>query len=189
VLAVRTKDVVTFAFAFSILMVLGIGLVDHFTGHDLGFFVFYFIPITYASWLCGRWQGIITSVVAAVVWYMADHVWGYIYASSWYVVWNACIRFLSFVVLVYIVSRMRALLQTEKQLVNKLQEAMGQVKELSGLLPICAACKKIRDDKGYWEQIESYIKQRTKADFSHGLCPECARRLYPGRPTGGGAAE
>lgn len=176
-----TKSVV--AFVFSILMVQGIGLVDHFTGYDLGFFVFYLIPITYASWFCGRWQGMVVSALAAVVWYLADYVSGHGYPSAWYGIWNACIRLISFAVLVHIVYRVRALLQIEKQLVSQLKLALGQVKELSGLLPICASCKKVRDDQGYWEQIESYIKQRTKADFSHGLCPECSQKLYPNRPS------
>ncbi len=62
---------------------------------------------------------------------------------------------------------------------NKLQDALAQIKTLSGMLPICAGCKKIRDDKGYWNQIESYIRKHSEVEFSHGLCPECARRLYP----------
>ncbi|NTV42810.1 MAG: sensor with HAMP domain protein, partial [Syntrophobacteraceae bacterium] len=48
-----------------------------------------------------------------------------------------------------------------------------------GLLPICAACKRIRDDNGYWQQIEAYIRDHSQAEFSHAICPECARRLYP----------
>ena len=54
-----------------------------------------------------------------------------------------------------------------------------KVNTLSGLLPIGASCKKIRDDKGYWNQIEMYIQGHSEAEFSHGICPDCARRLYP----------
>ncbi len=61
----------------------------------------------------------------------------------------------------------------------ELEGMLAQVKRLEGMLPICAACKKIRDDKGYWQQIESYIGDHSQAVFSHGICPECARRLYP----------
>lgn len=64
-------------------------------------------------------------------------------------------------------------------LIEKLQETLSQVKKLSGFLPICASCKKIRDDEGYWNQIESYIRDRSEAEFSHSICPECAKRLYP----------
>jgi len=62
---------------------------------------------------------------------------------------------------------------------NELQIALSQVNQLSGLLPICASCKKIRDDKGYWNQIESYIIKHSEADFSHGICPDCYKDLYP----------
>lgn len=66
-----------------------------------------------------------------------------------------------------------------ERLIEELQEALARVKTLSGLLPICASCKKIRDDKGYWNQIETYIEAHSEADFSHSICPECARKLYP----------
>ena len=64
--------------------------------------------------------------------------------------------------------------------VEELQKALGEVKQLSGILPICASCKKIRDDAGYWKQIESYITSHSDAQFSHGICPECVKKLYPG---------
>jgi len=65
------------------------------------------------------------------------------------------------------------------RLIEQLQQALASVKTLSGLLPICASCKKIRDDRGYWNQIESYIRDHSEAQFTHGLCPECLTRLYP----------
>jgi PAS domain S-box-containing protein len=64
-------------------------------------------------------------------------------------------------------------------LILELQEAISRIKTLSGLLPICASCKKIRNDEGYWEQIEGYIRDRSGAEFSHGICPDCAKKLYP----------
>ncbi len=69
--------------------------------------------------------------------------------------------------------------QERAQLIAELQNALSQVKALSGLLPICSNCKKIRNDEGSWEQIESYITHRSEAAFSHGICPECTERLYP----------
>lgn len=65
--------------------------------------------------------------------------------------------------------------QTNRALAN----ALSEVKTLSGLLPICASCQKIRDDRGYWDRIETYIQAHSEATFSHSLCPECAQRLYP----------
>ncbi len=62
---------------------------------------------------------------------------------------------------------------------DKLQRALEEIKILRGILPICANCKKIRDDKGYWNQIESYIHKHSEAEFSHSICPDCAKKLYP----------
>ncbi len=62
---------------------------------------------------------------------------------------------------------------------EELEQALVKIKTLSGLLPICASCKKIRDDKGYWTQLESYISEHSDAEFTHGCCPECMKKLYP----------
>jgi PAS domain-containing protein len=77
-----------------------------------------------------------------------------------------------------VVEREKAEDEREKVIVE-LREALAQVKRLSGFLPICASCKKIRDDQGYWQQVEAYIRDHSEAEFSHGLCPECAKKLYP----------
>jgi len=67
-----------------------------------------------------------------------------------------------------------------ENLIQDLKDSFEKIKTLKGLLPICASCKKIRDDKGYWNQIETYIATHSEAEFSHGLCPVCAKKLYPG---------
>jgi len=69
--------------------------------------------------------------------------------------------------------------EERERLIQELEDALTKVKTLSGLIPICSSCKKIRDDKGYWNQIEAYIKEHSDADFSHGFCPECMKKLYP----------
>ena len=72
--------------------------------------------------------------------------------------------------------------RTEQALREKnaeLAAALAKVKLLGGLLPICAGCKKIRDDQGYWSQVDSYVQEHSEATFTHGLCPECIKRLYP----------
>lgn len=69
--------------------------------------------------------------------------------------------------------------QEQRKLADHLQEALSHIKTLSGMLPICASCKKIRNDKGYWESIEQYIRAHSDAEFSHGICPECVQKLYP----------
>ncbi len=66
-----------------------------------------------------------------------------------------------------------------EKLIAELQKALSRVKLLSGLVPICAHCKKIRDDSGYWHQLERYISDHSEAEFSHGICPDCMKKLYP----------
>ena len=66
-----------------------------------------------------------------------------------------------------------------EQTTARLQKALDNIQTLEGLLPICANCKNIRNDNGYWQKVEVYIRQHSKAKFSHSICPECAHRLYP----------
>lgn len=66
-----------------------------------------------------------------------------------------------------------------KKLLTQLEHSAKEIKKLRGILPICANCKKIRDDKGYWTQVEVYISDHSETEFSHGLCPECAVKIYP----------
>lgn len=68
--------------------------------------------------------------------------------------------------------------EEKERLIIELQEALASVKTLSGLLPICASCKKIRNDDGYWTLVETYVSQHSDAEFSHGICPDCGKKLY-----------
>lgn len=68
--------------------------------------------------------------------------------------------------------------KAQEELIEELQHALSEVKKLSGLIPICASCKKVRDDEGYWGAVESYISSRSEAQFSHGICPECIKKDF-----------
>ncbi len=76
----------------------------------------------------------------------------------------------------------RRMVEMQDTLASKIMElrrALDQINTLSGLVPICSSCKKIRDDKGFWNHLESYIQAHTNAEFTHGICPECVKKLYP----------
>lgn len=77
------------------------------------------------------------------------------------------------------ITERRAIEAEREGLIHELQEALRRVKSLSGLLPICASCRKIRDKAGAWHNLEAYVRTHTEADFSHGICPDCRSRLYP----------
>jgi HAMP domain-containing protein len=72
--------------------------------------------------------------------------------------------------------KVKAYTRSQEELVKELQEALSKIKTLEGMIPICAWCKKVRDDKGYWQQVEVYVSRHTKADFSHGMCPDCYKK-------------
>jgi hypothetical protein len=76
-------------------------------------------------------------------------------------------------------NRLRLEESERQKAILQLEDAFREVKKLSGLLPICSSCKNIRDDKGYWQQLENYLGEHSEAQFSHGLCPDCAQKLYP----------
>jgi hypothetical protein len=88
--------------------------------------------------------------------------------------------FLGLMLVIFLFTRNIKIHEEEQgKLIRELRKALSEVKTLRGFLPICASCKKIRDDKGYWNQIESYIRDRSEAEFSHSICPDCAVKLYP----------
>jgi len=69
--------------------------------------------------------------------------------------------------------------EEKEKLIIELTDALANIKQLKGLIPICASCKKIRDDQGFWNDVEAYIGQHSEAEFSHGICPDCTKKLYP----------
>jgi hypothetical protein len=80
-------------------------------------------------------------------------------------------------IIVTALAHLKLAYQAQVHLVNELRAASEKVKILSGLIPMCAWCKKIRDDQGYWQQVETYITRHSEASFTHGICPDCKKEL------------
>jgi PAS domain S-box-containing protein len=95
-------------------------------------------------------------------------------------IWDDQARPVNILVVARDISKRKQAEGERERLVRELRQALADVKTLRGLIPICASCKKIRDDQGYWKQIEGYISEHSDAVFSHGICPECMEKLYPG---------
>jgi hypothetical protein len=165
--------------AISILLILVIAVIDHITVYEIGFFVLYYIPIIFFSWYSTKIGAVIISLVCINVLYIANYHTGYQYTLTFTNAWNMTLLFASFLLVSLGAQHVSHLLKAEKELSAKLKNAINEIEQLSGLLPICASCKKIRDDKGYWENIEKYISTHTKATFTHGVCPECMQKYYP----------
>jgi hypothetical protein len=151
--------------------------IDYVTGRDLGIFVFYFVPVALAAWIGGLPAGIAAAGAAALAWFAVDALFGRSY-TLWYArYWNTGIRLTAFLVIAVSMTRIRNSLALERRLNQELSQAMGRIKRLRGLVPICGSCKSIRNDAGYWQELESYIASHTEAELSHGLCPDCLKRL------------
>lgn len=153
-----------------------LGVIDWRTGYDLNFFVFYFIPVSIAAWFVGRGAAVSVAVFSALVWFGADALSGHTHSLDFYAVWNTIVRLVAFLLIGWTVSKIRQLLDREQGLVQELRQALSEVKILEAFLPICAQCKKIRNQEGGWEPMEVYIGEHAGTQFSHGYCPECAKR-------------
>jgi glucose-6-phosphate-specific signal transduction histidine kinase len=168
---------------FLVTFVLGldlfIGVVDYLTGYKVRVDVFYLVPIVFMAWFFGKKAGILMSFVAVLTSIAADALYGKVYHNYFRASWNTTAHFIFFVLTALLITRLRIYMQERTDLIFKLQNALSDVKELSGILPICASCKKIRDDEGYWRHVEEYLIRHTNAEFTHGLCKECSKKLYP----------
>jgi hypothetical protein len=106
-----------------------------------------------------------------------------VWDTEWWI-WHTTRLIAYFVALLSIFAIYKNIEKQKENIFNELEDALKNIKVLKGFLPICASCKNIRDDKGYWRQIESYIRDHSEAEFSHGICPECAEKLYPDLKSG-----
>lgn len=164
--------------ATGLLVFIGaLGFVDYATGHELNFFVFYFIPVSLAAYQLGLLPAIGSAIASAIVWAAADLLAAHVYSSPLFAVWNTMIRLTAFIAIGAAVARIKALLDQQAEITRQLQQAAAELRVLQGLLPICASCKKIKEPDGTWHQLEVYITQHSEAQFTHGLCPACAQRF------------
>ena len=99
--------------------------------------------------------------------------------DKWYRVIAFCPEKGFFITIFDDVSERKKIEKEREELIAELRKAITEIKQLRGILPICASCKKIRNDRGAWTQIESYISDHSEAEFSHGVCPDCAKKLFP----------
>jgi hypothetical protein len=166
---------VIFLTAVAVLAV--VATVDAFTPFELGFSAFYVLPVLIATWGVGTARGLGFALLSACCWYSLDLASGRPLTHEFYRIWDTLNHLLSYSLVAVVTGRLKLAFQREQALHENLDLTLKNVKELEGLLPVCAWCKKIRDDEGYWQELEAYLGPRTKAAFSHGICPECAARL------------
>jgi hypothetical protein len=161
--------------AICLISLLLVGYGDFLTGVEVNFTLFYFIPISILAWTVSTRVAILSSAGCVFVWAIVDY-FGRPEPRFWPSLWNIGIQFGIFLTLTYALSRIRKETEEQNRLNRELEVALAEVKMLSGLLPMCAWCRRIRDESGNWVQLEWYVVSHSEASFSHGICPSCAEK-------------
>ena len=151
---------------------------DVITTEDLNFSIFYLIPIAIYCWYLSRQAAMLMSLASALTWPLIAMASGN--APTFLHLWNGAVSFGFYIIFVGSLRALREHIGQERKINEELSRALSEVRQLSGLLPICASCKKIRNEDGDWNILEKYIQTHTDARFSHTICPECTEKLYPG---------
>ena len=152
----------------AVTIVVLVGVVDRWTGNEVNLSVLYALPVILAVWSADRWIGVLTAIAATVAYLMEDYFGGQHRSAPWIVAWNACVWF-SFLMLI-----VTGAYYTRKQT----RESEAGTAALERTLPICACCRKIRDDDGAWLDAETYVVEHFSTKLESKLCPECAKGVY-----------
>jgi K+-sensing histidine kinase KdpD len=151
-----------------------IGVVDHFAPSEVAFLLFYLVPIFLITWRLDNPWGVVAAVASAIVWALGEYAGSH--TGLWVAGWNLLVEIGLFVSFAGIIGSLHQNLLLQRNLNHELEDALAEVKRLSGLLPICAWCKRIRDDDGNWHPMEDFIRSHTDASITHGICPDCLQK-------------
>jgi hypothetical protein len=166
---------VVLIFAGCFLLLLLVGWLDYITGYELGFFVFYTVPIGLAAWYLGRWPGIGLALGATIAWWLADAFAGAKYSSQFSFWWNSTVHFAAFVINAVTIAQIRLELRQRDILAARLEAAHQALRAAARALPACPACGKVHPPPGQSDPAELQAMARDNADFSEALCTECAQ--------------
>ena len=165
----------------SLVVTLLVAWMDYATGLELKVTSLYILPVLLAAWYTDKKWALFLALVNAIAWSLVDALAGPIYSHPLFQVWQFINHALVYLAVALAVGGLRRAVLREKYINAELNQALTEVGELKGLLPVCAWCHKIRDDKGYWGQLETYIEARSRASFTHGICPDCQSRVMAER--------
>jgi len=158
--------------------IAGLGVIDYYSGYELNFFVFYFVPVGFAAYRLGMVPALGVAVLCAIAWSIAEDLSGHQYSSHFTAIWNTMIRLIAFMAIGMAVAKIKSLLDRQREITRQLETSLAELKVLEGILPMCAWCKKIKEADGEWQQLETYISRHSSAQFSHGICPTCKDRMF-----------
>lgn len=160
----KSPLILLYGFAGSILLLIA----DYFAGPFIQFPVSYLIPVAFISWYAGRNWGLVFAVVMPLVRF-------YFNVMLWTVPWTLTEASVNAFIRILVLSSFAVIID---RTAGQTRELSKRVSQLEGLLPICAYCKKIRDQKNEWQVMEKYIMDRSATTFSHGICPDCIQKHF-----------
>jgi hypothetical protein len=156
-----------------LVLVVLIGVLHFLSGYELSFSLFYVAPISLATWWAGRREGVAVASFSALVWLGADMLSGHRFAHPLIPMWNGLMRVGFFLIVVMLLARLKRSYEEQRRMAQELQASLAKVNLLRGLIPICAWCKQVRNDQGYWQHVEAYLAEHSDATFTHSICQAC----------------
>ena len=150
-----------------------LGWIDAVAGFDYSLGPFYLIPGVLVAWFMGFRWGIPLAAGAALLRLAVETHGAFYLPQGHHLVWDGGVYLVSFSAFAGMTAWVRVLMGRQEALIQELQQTLAEVRELKGMLPICAWCKKVRDDEGFWQQVDAYLSGHTRATLTHGICPEC----------------
>ncbi len=167
------------SWAVAVLLFSGVMLIDICSPPEVEFSAFYLTPVIWLAWSRGTREGLSMAVLAGVGWYIHDLLSGRPTSSEIFRLWDALNQQVSYLLAAWVVGALRREVLVQQTLNQQLNAALSEVRELKGLLPVCAWCHNIRDDEGRWHTLEVFLSSRTKASTTHGICPSCLAKENP----------
>jgi hypothetical protein len=156
-----------------LLLVVLIGVLDFVTGYEISFPLLYFAPITLVTWWAGSREGVAVASLSALVWLGAEMASGQTFTHPLIPFWNTLMRVGCFLIVVMLLARLKHSYEAQRRIARELQASLAHVNILSGFIPICAWCKQVRNDQGYWQHVEAYLAEHSAATFTHSICQDC----------------
>ncbi len=162
-----------FIWPIALLLLCLTAITDARTGYQFSLLAFYFFPVAVIAWYRGIAAGWWMSIFAAAAWLVCDYLNGHVYEYEGIRYWNAFMRLIVFGICGTSYASLRRALRDREQIITELRTSLEHVKTLSGYLPTCPCCHRIRLDSGKWQGLESYVSEQSRIEFVSVVCPQC----------------
>lgn len=159
-------------------IILVIGYLDYKSGFMFSLFPIYLVPLAIIAWHDTRPVTAAVSFLAAAIVFLKDTFARHPHNHGFYFYWDEGVKIILLLAVSYGVWEIKRLLLEKEQANAELKQALSEIRELRQMIPICAWCHSIRNDRGFYERIEVYLSKITGADFTHGICPDCVKKYY-----------